>query len=87
LGEWEPAGLVFENVRVPEKNILGEVNGGYNLGLEWIGFARWIVGARAVGAAERLLQMAIDYSKERETFGKPIADRQAIQWMRQNGSY
>ncbi|MFD2639954.1 acyl-CoA dehydrogenase family protein [Piscibacillus salipiscarius] len=80
MGEWGPASLIFDNVRVPEENILGEINGGYKLGLEWIGFARWVVGARAVGAAERLLQMAIDYSKERETFGKPIADRQAIQW-------
>ncbi|MED3691654.1 acyl-CoA/acyl-ACP dehydrogenase [Peribacillus butanolivorans] len=80
MGEWGPAGLVFDNVRVPEENILGEVHGGYKLGLEWIGFARWIVGARAVGSSERLLQMAIDYAKERVTFGKPIAERQAIQW-------
>lgn len=80
MGEWGPASLFFDGVRVPEENILGELHGGYKLGLEWIGFARWIVGATAVGAAERLLQMAIDYSKERETFGKPIADRQAIQW-------
>ena len=80
MGEWGPASLIFENVRVPEENILGELHGGYNLGLEWIGFARWIVGARAVGSAERLLQMAIDYANERETFGKPIATRQAIQW-------
>ncbi|MFJ7940718.1 acyl-CoA dehydrogenase family protein [Peribacillus sp. NPDC096622] len=80
MGEWGPAGLVFDNVRVPEENILGEEHGGYKLGLEWIGFARWIVGARAVGSAERLLQMAIEYAKERVTFGKPIAERQAIQW-------
>ena len=80
MGEWGPAGLVFDNVRVPEENILGDVHGGYKLGLEWIGFARWIVGARAVGSAERLLQMAIEYAKERVTFGKPIAERQAIQW-------
>lgn len=80
MGEWGPASLVFENVRVPEENILGELHKGYQLGLEWIGFARWIVGARAVGTAERLLQMAIEYAKERETFGKPIAERQAIQW-------
>ncbi|AQQ54078.1 acyl-CoA dehydrogenase family protein [Planococcus lenghuensis] len=80
MGEWGPAGLVFDNVRVPEENILGEINGGYKLGLEWIGFARWVVGARAVGMGERLLQMAIDYSQERKTFGKPIATRQAIQW-------
>ncbi|MGG1687784.1 acyl-CoA dehydrogenase family protein [Pseudalkalibacillus sp. NRS-1564] len=80
MGEWGPAGLVFDNVRVPHENILGEVDGGYNLGLEWIGFARWIVGATAVGAGERLLKMAIDYANERETFGKAIAERQAIQW-------
>lgn len=81
MGEGGPASLIFEDVRVPEENILGELHGGYKLGLEWIGFARWVVGARAVGAAERLLQMAIDYAKERVTFGKPIAERQAIQWM------
>ncbi len=80
MGEWSPASLIFDNVRVPEENILGELHGGYRLGLEWIGYARWIVGAKAVGAAERLLQMAIEYSKERVTFGKPIAERQAIQW-------
>lgn len=80
MGEWGPASLIFENVRVPEENILGELHKGYNLGLEWIGYARWVVGARAVGAAERLLQMAIDYANERKTFGKPIAERQAIQW-------
>ncbi|WP_413366085.1 acyl-CoA dehydrogenase family protein [Lysinibacillus sp. 3P01SB] len=81
MGEWGPASLIFDHVRVPEENILGELHKGYNLGLEWIGFARWVVGAQAVGMAERLLQMAIDYAKERETFGRPIADRQAIQWM------
>lgn len=80
MGEWGPASLIFENVRVPEENILGELHKGYQLGLEWIGFARWMVGARAVGTAERLLQMAIDYAKQRVTFGKPIAERQAIQW-------
>uniref|UniRef100_UPI00240A17BC acyl-CoA dehydrogenase family protein n=1 Tax=Piscibacillus halophilus TaxID=571933 RepID=UPI00240A17BC len=46
MGEWGPASLIFDNVRVPEENVLGEVNGGYKLGLEWIGFARWVVGAR-----------------------------------------
>ncbi|QQK76599.1 acyl-CoA/acyl-ACP dehydrogenase [Salicibibacter cibarius] len=80
MGEWGPAALIFDQVRVPEENILGELHRGYDLGLEWIGFARWIVGARAVGSAERLLNMAIEYSQERETFGKPISTRQAIQW-------
>jgi acyl-CoA dehydrogenase len=81
MGEWGPASLVFDNVRVPEENILGELGGGFNLGMQWIGQGRWMIPARAVGASERLLQMGIDYAKTRVTFGKPIADRQAIQWM------
>jgi acyl-CoA dehydrogenase len=80
MGSWGPASLIFENVRVPEENILGELHGGYKLGLEWIGYQRWMIGARAVGSAERLLQMAIDYARQRITFGKPLAERQAIQW-------
>lgn len=81
MGEWDPAALVFEDVRVPADNILGEIGGGFQLGMKWIGAARWAIPARAVGAAERLLQMAIDHAKNRVTFGQPIADRQAIQWM------
>jgi acyl-CoA dehydrogenase len=81
MGEWGPASLVFEDVRVPEENILGELGGGFNLGMQWIGQGRWIIPARAVGASERLLQMGIDHANSRVTFGKPIADRQAIQWM------
>lgn len=81
MGEWGPATLVFENVRVPEENILGEVGYGFKLGMQWIGQGRYMIPARGVGTAERLLQMAIDYSHTRETFGKPISERQAIQWM------
>ncbi|GGN52064.1 acyl-CoA dehydrogenase family protein [Oceanobacillus indicireducens] len=81
MGEWGPATLVFENVRVPEENVLGEVGHGFKLGMQWIGQGRYMIPAGGIGAAERLLQMAIDYSQTRETFGKPIAERQAIQWM------
>ncbi|QBD74747.1 acyl-CoA dehydrogenase [Ktedonosporobacter rubrisoli] len=81
MGEWGPASLYFENVRVPEKNILGELNRGFQLGMQWIGAGRWAIAARAVGASERLLQMAIDHARTRKTFGKAIAERQAIQWM------
>ncbi|MDQ0189484.1 acyl-CoA dehydrogenase family protein [Alicyclobacillus cycloheptanicus] len=81
MGEWGPASLVFEDVRVPEENILGELGGGFNLGMQWIGQGRYMIPARGIGAAERLLQMAIDHAKSRVTFGKPIAERQAIQWM------
>jgi acyl-CoA dehydrogenase len=81
MGEWGPASLVFENVRVPKENILGELGKGFELGMKWIGAGRVSIPARAVGTAERLLQMGIEYSKTRITFGKPIAENQAIQWM------
>ena len=81
MGEWGPASLYFENVRVPEKNILGELNGGFNLGMQWIGAGRWMIACRAVGVAERALQMAVEYAKQRISMGKPIAEYQAIQWM------
>lgn len=81
MGGWSPAELFFENVRVPEDHILGEIGHGFSLGMKWIGQGRWLIASRCVGTAERLLQMAVDYSKQRVTFGQPIAGRQAIQWM------
>ena len=81
MGGWSPAELFFENVRVPEDHILGEVGQGFSLGMKWIGQGRWLIASRCVGTAERLLEMAVEYSRQRVTFGKPIADRQAIQWM------
>ena len=81
MGQWGPASLVFEDVRVPEENILGEVGKGFELAMQWIGQGRYMIPARAVGSAERMLQMAIDYAKIRVSMGKPIAEYQAIQWM------
>ncbi|MBU8878006.1 acyl-CoA dehydrogenase family protein [Bacillus sp. FJAT-29790] len=80
MGEWGPASLVFENVRVPEENILGELGNGFELAMRWIGKGRWMIPSRAIGSAERLLQMGVDYSKMRMSFGKPISEYQAIQW-------
>jgi acyl-CoA dehydrogenase len=81
MGEWESASLIFDNVRVPEKNILGELGKGFDLGLEWISQKRWQISAKAIGAAERLLEMGLEHAKSRVTFGSPLSDRQAIQWM------
>ncbi|MDQ2904913.1 MAG: acyl-CoA dehydrogenase family protein [Chloroflexota bacterium] len=81
MGGWSPGELFFDNVRVPEDHVLGEVGYGFSLGMQWIGQGRWLIASRSVGTAERLLQMAVDYANQRVTFGKPIADRQAIQWM------
>ncbi|MQA95219.1 MAG: acyl-CoA dehydrogenase [Streptosporangiales bacterium] len=81
MGEWGPAALVFQDVRVPHENILGEEGKGFELAMQWIGQGRYMIPARAIGAAERMLGMAVEYAKVRKTFGNPIADYQAIQWM------
>jgi alkylation response protein AidB-like acyl-CoA dehydrogenase len=81
MGEGGPASLVFDDVRVPARNVLGAVGDGYGLAMEWILRGRYLIPARAIGAAERLLQMAIDYANTRHTFGRPIGDNQAIAWM------
>jgi alkylation response protein AidB-like acyl-CoA dehydrogenase len=81
MGQWGPAALVFQDVRVPESNILGELGLGFNLAMQWIGQGRYMIPARAIGACERLLGMAIDYAKIRKSMGQPIGDYQAIQWM------
>ncbi|MEU4445814.1 acyl-CoA dehydrogenase family protein [Actinosynnema sp. NPDC050801] len=81
MGQWGPAALVFDNVRVPEENVLGEVGRGFTLAMQWIGQGRYLLPARALGSCERLVEMAIEQAKTRVTFGQPIAEYQAIQWM------
>jgi acyl-CoA dehydrogenase len=81
MGQWGPAALVFDNVRVPSENVLGEVGRGFELAMQWIGRGRYLLPARALGACERLVEMAVEQAKNRVTFGEPIANRQAIQWM------
>jgi alkylation response protein AidB-like acyl-CoA dehydrogenase len=81
MGEGGPAALVFDDVRVPARNILGEIGQGFELGMKWIGKGRFTIPSHAIGIAERALEMAIDYARTRHTFGKPIGANQAIQWM------
>jgi acyl-CoA dehydrogenase len=80
MGEWGPASLVFDDVRVPAASVLGEVGKGFELAMAWIRLGRFMIPARAVGSAERLLQMAIDYANIRRSMGQLIGEYQAIQW-------
>jgi len=81
MGEGGPASLIFQDVRVPSRNILGKEGQGFELGMRWIGRGRYIIPAHALGLAERALRMAIDYANTRVTFGAKISTYQAIQWM------
>jgi acyl-CoA dehydrogenase len=81
MGPARPISMSFEDVRVPEANILGEVGDGFKLAMEWIGRGRYVIPSQAIGAAERLLGMAVEYATQRKTFGVPIGDHQMIQAM------
>ena len=72
--------LVFDNVRVPTENLVGEVEGqGFRHVMSGLEGGRINVAARAVGVATAAFDAAIKYAQQRETFGQPIAQHQAIQ--------
>jgi acyl-CoA dehydrogenase len=73
--------LQFEDLRVPHENILGEVNGGFSIATNRLSTNRIPYAAGCIGVAIKAHAMATEYAKERETFGAPLATRQAIQWM------
>jgi acyl-CoA dehydrogenase len=73
---------MFDNARVPAANVLGEYGQGFALGQEWLVDGRIRShGAWCLGAAQRALDMMINYAQDRVTFGLPLAERQAIQFM------
>lgn len=71
----------IENVRVPDKNLLGERGGGHRLGQARLGPARLAHCMRWIGQVETALEMMIDRAMKRYTHGSYLADKQAIQWM------
>jgi alkylation response protein AidB-like acyl-CoA dehydrogenase len=71
--------LLLTDVHVPSENVIGEV-GGFRLAMLGLNAMRPIVAARGIGLAEGALMYAVDYVKQREAFGKTIADFQGIQW-------
>jgi acyl-CoA dehydrogenase len=70
--------LSFTDVEVGDENLLGEENGGFYLIMANFQWERLLMALGAVGAMKRLLEVAVDYSKEREAFGRPIGRFQAI---------
>ena len=76
-----PYELIFEDCLVSKKQMLGERGGGFDLLTSLLTQNRIPYAAQCVGIAQEAMEMAVDYSKIRETFGKPLSERQAIQWM------
>lgn len=76
-----PCEVVFEDVVIPASQRVGQPGQGWSLAREFLDVGRLIHGPKSIGRAERALQLAIDYSNQRSTFGQPLAKRQSIQWM------
>src|SRR5262245_32608262 len=75
----DSAELVFQDYRVPAANLIGEEGRGFQQAAGGLELGRINVAARGVGVAKAALDEALRYSQQRETFGKPIAEHQAIQ--------
>jgi len=72
--------LILENVQVPAKNMLGPAGHGYKIAIETLNEGRIGIGAQMIGVAQGALHAATEYVKERQQFGKAIADFQAVQF-------
>jgi len=75
------ADLAFDDCFVPDGAVLGEVGAGFGIAMGSLTSGRLGVSCSCIGAADRLLEMSVAHAKTRRTFGQPLADRQAIQWM------
>ncbi|XP_043521424.1 probable medium-chain specific acyl-CoA dehydrogenase, mitochondrial [Frieseomelitta varia] len=73
--------ITFEDVRVPQENVLGKEGEGFKIAMKTFDRTRPMVATAAVGLARRALDEATKYATERKTFGKPIAEHQAVAFM------
>jgi alkylation response protein AidB-like acyl-CoA dehydrogenase len=76
----DTAQIVFENCRVPAENLIGEEGQGYKIALSGLEGGRIGIASQSVGMARAAFEAALAYAKERESFGTPIFDHQAVQF-------
>ncbi|MFH1228642.1 MAG: acyl-CoA dehydrogenase [Planctomycetota bacterium] len=73
--------LVFEDCRIPEENLLGQLGQGFKIALQTLDGGRIGIASQALGIARAALEASVKYAKERQQFNQPLAGFQAIQWM------
>ena len=73
--------LIFEDCRVPAKDILGEEGDGFKIAMTGLDGGRIGISAQSVGVAQAALDAAVQYTKEREQFGQSISRFQGLRWM------
>lgn len=72
--------VFLEDARIPADQVLGEVGQGFKVAMSTLDGGRIGIAAQAIGIARACLEESLDYAVQRKTFGKPIAEHQAIQW-------
>lgn len=80
MGSMAPAEIDLQDCYVTDDNRLGEPGQGFMLAQQLLGTARLEIGARAAGACERLIDLAVDHVNNRESFGTTLATQQGVQW-------
>jgi len=73
--------LIFKECRIPKANLIGKEGRGFSIAMATLDGGRVGVAAQALGIAQAALDESVKFAKERVQFGKPIAAKQAIQWM------
>jgi acyl-CoA dehydrogenase len=81
IRSWSPCELTFDEVRVPADRMLGAEGLGFALAQRWLVTSRVTYSAAVVGVARAALDLAVEHARNRESFGGPLADKQAVQWM------
>ena len=76
-----PSVIYLDDVRVPEKNLLGEPATGYKVMLEAISVGKLAVAAEAVGVGQGALDLSINYARDRKAYGNPIAELLSTKWL------
>ena len=80
MGWWssDTATLYFDNCRIPEDNLMGEENKGFLAIMNNFNYERYMMGAQMLGMAKRCFEECVQYSQERQTFGKNLIEHQVI---------
>ncbi len=76
----DTAQILFDNCRIPLENLIGDEGQGYKIALSGLEGGRIGIASQAVGMARAAFEAALSYAKERESFGKPIFEHQAVQF-------
>jgi acyl-CoA dehydrogenase len=81
MASFSPYELHFDNVRIPDTQLIGEEGQGFSLATDFLVHGRIVYAAGPIGIAQSALDMTCQWARDRDVFGGKLADKQGIQWM------